>query len=58
MFTLKKEDPHCALTTHCNKITFSGAPTRPIALGQPTTLAKLVTPSNYNIVDQLSKTLA
>ena len=55
-FTLKKEDPHCAVTTHHNKITLSGVPTRPSTPSQPIALAKLVTPSDYNLVEQLGKT--
>lgn len=55
-FTLKKEDPRCAVTTHRSKITLPRAPTRPIAASRPTAHAKPTTPSDYNLVDQLGKT--
>ena len=43
------------MTTCYNKITLPGAPTRPTASGQPAAFPRLLTPLDYNLVDQLGK---
>ena len=57
-FTLKKEDPRCAVTTRRNKITLPRALAKPTTPSRPTVPTKFVTPSDYNLVDQLGRTPA
>ncbi len=59
-FTLKAEDPCCAVTTCYSKITLPGAPSRPAAPTRPTPPSRPTAPtsSDYSLFEQLEKTPA